>query len=288
MTAVITAIPPMRDWVRAERAAGRGQERTIGLVPTMGFLHAGHLSLIHRAQQTCGRVVVSVFVNPLQFGPAEDYNRYPRDFERDRAMLEREGVDAIFHPTAEEMYSSAPQTAVTPGKLAEVLCGASRPGHFQGVATVVAKLFNIVAPDRAFFGQKDAQQVVVIQNMVRDLSFPVEIEVCPTVREPDGLAMSSRNSYLSPDERTRAVVLSQALKRAEARICAGERDAASIEHEMRDAIAAAGAELDYASVVDRGTLASVDRIDGDVLVAVAARFGKTRLIDNVIVDGRPR
>jgi pantoate--beta-alanine ligase len=281
MTAVLETIPAARQWVREQRSAGL----TLGLVPTMGALHEGHLSLIRRARQRCDRTLLSIFVNPLQFGPGEDYERYPRDFERDRALAEREGIDGVFHPDAKEMYPEPLLVTVSPGKLSEPLCGVLRPGHFEGVATVVAKLFQILQPDRAFFGQKDAQQAVIVQRLVEDLNLPVEIEICPTVREPDGLAMSSRNRYLSAQERSQAAVLYRSLKKAEALVRAGVRDAARVEQEMREMIQAVpAAELDYARVVDRRNLGPVRTIDGEVLAAVAVRFGKTRLIDNRILS----
>ena len=280
MTVVLSTIPAARQWVQAERSAGK----TIGLVPTMGALHEGHLSLFRRARQRCDRVIASLFVNPLQFGPAEDYDRYPRDFERDLALIEQEGLDAVFHPEAQAMYPQPPEISVSPGRLGELLCGRSRPGHFQGVATVVAKLLNILQPDVAFFGQKDAQQAIIIKRMVEDLNFPVAIEVCPIVREPDGLALSSRNLYLSAEERACAPVLYRALRRAEMLIRSGVRDAARLEEEMQEVIRAApGVELDYACVVDRQSLNEVQEVTGEVLLAVAARFGKTRLIDNLMV-----
>ncbi len=279
MTAVFETIPAARRWLRAERSAGK----TIGFVPTMGAFHEGHLSLFRRARPRCGRVVVSVFVNPLQFAPGEDFARYPRDFSRDRALAEQEGVDALFHPAPAEMYPAPPQITVQPGKLGEPLCGRSRPGHFAGVATVVAKLLHVVEPDRVFFGQKDAQQAVIIERMIEELGFPVAMEVCPTVREADGLALSSRNAYLSPAERTNAPALYRSLCRAATLIRSGERNPSRIERELREMIAATpGAALDYASVVDRRSLEDVSTIDREVLIAVAVRFGKTRLIDNVI------
>ncbi|MBI2815767.1 MAG: pantoate--beta-alanine ligase [Acidobacteria bacterium] len=280
MTAVVRTIPAATEWVQRQRAEGK----SIGLVPTMGALHEGHLSLVRRARQTCGRVIASVFINPLQFGPGEDYQRYPRDFDRDLSLLEREQVDAVFHPETAEIYPSPPLISVCAGNLGETLCGASRPGHFNGVTTVVAKLFHIIPADRAFFGQKDAQQLAVIRSMVRDLNFPITIEACPTVREPDGLAMSSRNAYLSPGERSNATILYRALQRAREMIQSGTRDAPNVEAKMREMIQSApGAELDYARVVDRDTLAGLREIDKEVLVAVAVQFGKTRLIDNMIV-----
>ena len=280
MTVVLDTIPAARHWVRTERSAGN----SIAFVPTMGAFHEGHLSLFRRARARCARVVVSVFVNPLQFGPEEDFDRYPQDFSRDLVLAEQEGVDAVFHPDAKEMYPGPQEITVNPGRLGEPLCGRSRPGHFTGVATVVAELLSIVQPGRVFFGQKDAQQAVIIERMIEELGFPVEMEVCPTVREADGLAMSSRNAYLSPEERARATVLYRSLCHAATRIRSGERDAARVEREMREIIAAVpGADLDYAKVVDRRSLEDARTIDREVLVAVAVRFGKTRLIDNVIV-----
>jgi len=283
MTVVLETIPAARRWVRTERSAGK----TIGFVPTMGAFHEGHLSLFRRARAQCGRVAVSVFVNPLQFGAGEDFDRYPRDFSRDLSLAEREDVDALFHPGAQEMVPTPPEMMVIPGKLGEPLCGQSRPGHFAGVATVVATLLNIMQPDRVFFGQKDAQQAVIIERMIEELRFPVAMEVCPTVREPDGLAMSSRNAYLSPAERAGATVLYRSLCHAAALIRSGIRDAARVEKEMQGEIqgmigAVPGAALDYARVVDRHTLEEVRQIGGEVLVAVAVRFGKTRLIDNLL------
>lgn len=272
-------------------AAGvRGAGRSIGLVPTMGALHQGHLSLVRRAQQECDVTVVSVFVNPAQFGPNEDYLNYPRDPERDRGRLEREGVDFLFAPTVEEMYPPGFQTYVTVEQVAAPLEGEFRPGHFRGVATVVAKLFHAVQPHRAYFGQKDAQQCVVVQRMVRDLHLPVEIVVCPIVRETDGLAMSSRNAYLNAEERRAALVLYRALSGARERMQQGERNAASIAAEMRRLIEQEpSARIDYAAVVDAETLAPVERVTGRVLVALAVWIGRVRLIDNLVVeehDGR--
>ena len=279
MTVVLDTILATRRWVRTERSAGK----SLGFVPTMGAFHEGHLSLMRRARRQCDRVVVSVFVNPLQFGEGEDFDRYPRDFSRDLKLAEHEEVDALFHPAVEEMYPAPQRITIQVGRLGELLCGPARPGHFAGVATVVAKLLNIVQPDRIFFGQKDAQQAVIIERMIAELGFPVQMEVCPTVREADGLAMSSRNAYLSAEQRANATVLYRSLCHAATRIRLGERDASRIEREMREMIGAVpGASLDYASVVDRGSLESVKEIVGEVLVAVAVRFGRTRLIDNVI------
>lgn len=278
MTVVLETIAAARHWVRVERCAGK----SIGLVPTMGAFHEGHLSLILRARERCDRVVVSVFVNPLQFVAGEDFERYPRDFRRDLELAKSERVDALFHPAAEEMYPEAQRITILTGRLGEVLCGPARPGHFAGVATIVAKLLNVLQPDRLFLGQKDAQQAVIIQRMIAELGFPVQTEVCPTVREADGLAMSSRNAYLSAEERPNATVLYRALCRAVSLIRSGERDALRVEREMRGWIERTpGAVLDYASVVDRQTLEGVSTIDREVLVAAAVRFGKTRLIDNI-------
>lgn len=288
MTVVLDTILATRRWVRTERSAAK----SIGFVPTMGAFHEGHLSLIRRARRQCDRVVVSVFVNPLQFNEGEDFERYPRDFSRDLAQAEQEGVDALFHPAAGEMYPEEQQITIGVGKLGELLCGRARPGHFAGVATVVAKLLNIVQPDHIFFGQKDAQQAVIIERMIAELGFPVQMDICPTVREPDGLAMSSRNAYLSSEERANATVLYRSLSHAATRIRAGEGDAQRIEREMREMIGAVpGAALDYANVVDRRSLESVKQVEREVLVAVAVRFGKTRLIDNVIAgtgSGNPK
>ena len=283
MTVVLRTIPETRRWVQSERTSSQ----TLGLVPTMGSFHEGHLSLIRRARQSCDRTMVSIFVNPLQFAPGEDYVRYPRDLDRDLSLATREGVAAVFHPETEEMYPNGIVTSIGVGKLGEALCGASRPGHFQGVATVVAKLFNIVQPDLAFFGQKDAQQTLIMKTMTQELNWPLQIVVCATVREPDGVAYSSRNSYLSAEERSRASVLYRSLRLAENLIHSGAREAAGVEGEMRKMIQdVSGAELDYARVVDPATLEALQQINGEVLAAVAVRFGKTRLIDNLIIAPR--
>ena len=283
MTVVLRTIPETRRWVQSERTSSQ----TLGLVPTMGSFHEGHLSLIRRARQSCDRTMVSIFVNPLQFAPGEDYVRYPRDLDRDLSLATREGVAAVFHPETEEMYPNGIVTSIGVGKLGEALCGASRPGHFQGVATVVAKLFNIVQPDLAFFGQKDAQQTLIMKTMTQELNWPLQIVVCATVREPDGVAYSSRNSYLSAEERSRASVLYRSLRLAENLIHSGAREAAGVEGEMRKMIQdVSGAELDYARVVDPATLEALQQINGEVLAAVAVRFGKTRLIDNLIITPR--
>jgi pantoate--beta-alanine ligase len=253
-------------------------------VPTMGALHEGHLSLIRAARAETGFLVVSIFVNPTQFGPHEDFDRYPQPFAEDVAKCAAENVDLILHPEPSEVYPPGFQTYVEVVELQNGLCGAARPGHFRGVATVVLKLFNIVEPDVAYFGQKDAQQARIIQQMVRDLNVPVAIRVCPIVREPDGLALSSRNQYLDPDQRRHATVLHEALER----VAEGEREAEGVIQRMRERIAATpGARLDYAVAVDAQTLRPVDIISTypPTLVALAVFFGTTRLIDNIIVGG---
>jgi len=282
-TAIVTDIAPLRQAVAEARRRGR----TIGLVPTMGALHAGHLSLVKAARAETGFVVVSIFVNPTQFGPNEDLNRYPRPLQRDLELCEKNGVDLVFHPQPAVMYPPDYRTFVEVTGLQDVLCGASRPGHFRGVATVVLKLFNLVQPDRAYFGQKDAQQACIIRQMVRDLNVPVEIRVCPIIREADGLALSSRNEYLGPEERRQATVLYRALTEARRRIEAGERDAAAVRQAMVEQITSTpGAVLDYAAVVDAVSLQALSRIEAEcpVLLALAVRFGGTRLIDNMLIQ----
>ncbi len=256
----------------------------VGFVPTMGYLHEGHLSLVRRARQECQHVVVSIFVNPTQFGPQEDYQRYPRDEARDLALLEPLGVDVVFIPTAEEMYPPGYCTWVeVTGPLAQRLEGASRPGHFRGVATVVTKLLNIVQPHRAYFGEKDAQQLRLVQRLVQDLNMPVEIVPCPTVREPQGLAMSSRNTYLSPEERERALALYRSLVVAQEMVRAGVRDASYIRQRMQEALALPGIRVDYVSIAHPETLAELERIEGPALALVAAWVGPARLIDNMLL-----
>ncbi len=282
-TAIVTDIAPLRQAVAEAHRRGR----TIGLVPTMGALHAGHLSLIKAAREETGFVVVSIFVNPTQFGPNEDLNRYPRPLQRDLELCEKNGVDLVFHPQPAVIYPPDYHTFVEVKGLQEVLCGASRPGHFRGVATVVLKLFNLVQPDRAYFGQKDAQQVSIIRQMVRDLNVPVDIRVCPIIREADGLALSSRNEYLGPEERRQATVLYRALSEARRRIEAGERDSAAVRQAMVEQITSApSAVLDYAAVVDAVSLQALSRIEAEcpVLLALAVRFGGTRLIDNMLIQ----
>jgi pantoate--beta-alanine ligase len=266
------------------RRARTGLPSPLGLVPTMGYLHDGHLSLVRRARAECASVVVSIFVNPTQFGPSEDLDAYPRDTERDLRLLEAAEVDLLWTPPAEEMYPEAFQTWVTVEKLTRGLEGRHRPGHFRGVATVVTKLFNAVQPDRAYFGQKDAQQAIVVRRMVRDLAFPVQVVVCPTVREPDGLAMSSRNSYLSPEERKAATVLYRALLAAMEAYEAGQRDAQALRVRMEEVLASEPlARPQYVSVADPETL---DELSGPVrraLCSMAVFVGTTRLIDNLVI-----
>jgi pantoate--beta-alanine ligase len=271
--------------VRRAVADARRRGLTVGLVPTMGALHRGHTSLIDLARSETGFVVVSIFVNPTQFGPHEDLSRYPRPLEQDLEVCGRAGVDLVFHPEPAAMYPPGFRTFVEVTELQDVLEGASRPGHFRGVATVVLKLFNLVQPDRAYFGQKDAQQVRVLQQMARDLDAPVELRVGPTVREPDGLALSSRNSYLDANQRRQAPVLYHALRQAEALIRAGERDPAAVQRAMASRVSTApAASLDYAVAVDADTLETPPRFRGRILLALAVRFGQTRLIDNLPVD----
>jgi pantoate--beta-alanine ligase len=280
---VLNTIAEMREAVIAERH--EKADATIGFVPTMGALHAGHLALVCAARKQ-SVVVTSIFVNPLQFGPTEDFSRYPRTFAADCDLLGREGVDYLFAPAVEEIYPDGVETSVDVGAIADRLDGASRPGHFRGVATVVAKLFHIVTPDVAYFGQKDAAQVAVLRKMTRDLNFPLRIEVCDTVREADGLAMSSRNRYLSSEERQQALVLSRSLNLAREIVDAGESGSDAIIGSLKDTFAAEpAARLDYAAVVDADTLLPVENVAPEkrTLVAVAAWIGKTRLIDNIIL-----
>ncbi|GAV31730.1 MAG: pantoate--beta-alanine ligase [Anaerosomatales bacterium] len=259
----------------------RREGKRVALVPTMGALHEGHLSLVRAARARADVVAVSIFVNPTQFGPGEDFEAYPRDLQRDLAALAAEGVDAVFTPSTEAMYAPDAQVTVDPGPLGEVWEGASRPGHFRGVCTIVAKLFSLVAPDLAFFGEKDFQQLVIVKRMVADLDFPVKVVGCPIVREPDGLAMSSRNAYLTREERAAATVLYRALREAETLACGGETDVEYLERAMRDTVEAEPlAQLDYAALVDPKTLARATSVAGARAI-VAARVGSTRLIDNM-------
>lgn len=270
-----------------EVRAARWQDssKSWGFVPTMGFLHEGHLSLVRQARAENDRVAVSIYVNPTQFAPTEDLSSYPRDLERDLALLETKNVDLVFTPSDDVMYPVDFQTAVTVSKVTQPLEGASRPTHFQGVATVVAKLFNIVQPHRAYFGQKDAQQTVVLRQMVRDLNFNLDIIICPIVRESDGLAMSSRNKYLSPPERTAAIILNHTLKQAQAAIRQGQADGQAIRQMMTDMINNEPlARLDYVSAAHPQTLMELDTIEDQVLLSMAVFIGKTRLIDNMVVE----
>jgi pantoate--beta-alanine ligase len=273
------------DEMRAASRAARREGKSLGLVPTMGALHEGHLSLVRAAKAQCDLVAASIFVNPLQFGPSEDLAKYPRTFDRDRELFAQEGVDFIFAPSVEEMYPAGAVTYVTVEGLSDKLCGRSRPGHFRGVTTVVAKLFNIVEPDRAFFGQKDAAQSTIIRRMVRDLNIPVQVVVCPIVREPDGLAMSSRNAYLDPQQRESARVLYRSLMAVQERFDRGERKVQALIEAGKQAFAQEPfVRLDYFEIVDPETLDPVDDLSRPALVAVAAFVGKARLIDNIILQ----
>ncbi|MGD0570454.1 MAG: pantoate--beta-alanine ligase [Candidatus Sulfotelmatobacter sp.] len=276
---ICETIENMRSACRAARASGK----RLGFVPTMGALHEGHLSLVRAAKTSCDLVAASIFVNPAQFGPNEDLAKYPRDFERDRDLLQREGVELLFAPSVEEMYPAGAVTWVTVGELSSRLDGLSRPGHFRGVTTVVAKLFHIVEPDAAFFGQKDAAQLAIIRRMVRDLNFPVEIVACPIVREPDGLAMSSRNAYLDPLQRKQALVLYRSLTKVRKLWDAGERDAAKLAAAGREEVEEKSVRLDYFEIVDAQSLEPVENVAKGALVAVAAYVGPTRLIDNLVL-----
>ena len=268
----------------AHETFGHGR-KTLGLVPTMGALHQGHLSLVRAAKAQCDAVAVSIFVNPTQFGPNEDFSKYPRTFERDCALLDKEHVDLLFAPSVEEMYPQNTVTSVTVEGLSEKLDGRSRPGHFRGVTTVVAKLFHIVEPDKAFFGQKDAAQAAIIRRMVRDLNLPVEIVVCPIVREPDGLAMSSRNAYLDPQQRKSALVLRRSLEEIEELFKQGERSLEKlIASGKQTLLTEPSVRLDYLEIVDPDSLDPVTEISRPTLVAVAAYVGTTRLIDNVVLE----
>ena len=269
---------------RAAVTGARQAGRQIGLVPTMGALHEGHLSLVDRARERSDWVVLSVFVNPLQFGPQEDFDRYPRDPDRDARLAAARGVDLVFEPTLEELLPRPLATRVTMKGPTDAFEGAARPGHFDGVLTIVTKLFHVVQPDIAVFGQKDAQQAVAVRRLVRDLDFPVEIVVAPIVRDSDGVALSSRNAYLSEDERESARSLSRSLERARALVDDGERDAGRVESAMRDLLEqTTGVQIEYAAVVDPDRFTPVERIEGPSLAAVAARVGGTRLIDNALL-----
>ncbi len=273
---IVTTLPELR-------LARQSLPAPMGFVPTMGYLHAGHISLVQAAKAECASVAVSIFVNPTQFGPNEDLARYPRDLPRDLALLEAAGVDLVWTPTVEVMYPSGFQTWVEVDGLARPLEGEVRPGHFRGVTTVVAKLFNTVSPDKAYFGQKDAQQAAVIRRMTKDLDFPIEIVICPTLREADGLAMSSRNVYLDPGEREAATVLFRALSAAKSAYDSGERDAEKIRLLVRETVAAEPlARLQYVSCADYDTLEELETVSGKALLSMAVYVGKTRLIDNFV------
>lgn len=278
---IITNIPEMQSLSLSEKRAGK----KIGFVPTMGYLHEGHLSLIRAARSATDLVVVSIFVNPKQFGAGEDFDRYPRNLKRDTALAKEAGADIIFHPSTAEMYPDGFSTYVEETKLSQHLCGLSRPAHFRGVTTVVLKLLNIVQPDVAYFGQKDAQQALIVRRMVRDLNVPVHIEVLPIVREDNGLAISSRNEYLSPKQREQATVLHKALRETQRLVDAGERKAGTIERKIREIIESAPeAKIDYVSIVNGDTLDDVEDLRGNILIALAVFVGKTRLIDNLEIN----
>jgi pantoate--beta-alanine ligase len=278
----VRTVRELREALAPERRTGR----TIGLVPTMGAFHDGHLSLIRQARRDCDVVVVSIFVNPTQFGPNEDFGAYPRGEQRDLELAEAEGVDVVFAPSVDEVYPNGFNTTVSVGGLTDILEGGRGrrgPNHFAGVATVVTKLFNMAGPDKAYFGQKDAQQVLVLRKLVRDLDIPVRIEVCPTVRDHDGLALSSRNAYLSDAERERALALSRALGAAHSAVAAGERDAAAVLNAARAELDEAGVEPEYLELRSATDLTPVERVNGSTLLAVAAQIGRARLIDNVVL-----
>jgi pantoate--beta-alanine ligase len=278
---VTKTIEEVRSLVSAARSTGK----RIGLVPTMGALHIGHISLIEAAVKDCDFVVVSIFVNPTQFGPGEDFEKYPRPFEADLKICRQAGADVIFAPTPAEMYPRENLTWVTVEQLTEPLCGRSRPGHFRGVTTVCSKLFNIIAPDVAYFGQKDAQQAIVIKRMVADLNMPLEIIVCPTVREPNGLAVSSRNQYLSKQQKEDAANIYKSLQKCREMIETGTTDSQKIIAEMQRILQQIpSGQIEYVSIVDAETLQSIEKIAGEVLAAVAVKVGPARLIDNILVD----
>jgi len=278
---LIKSIKRLSDYIRSQKR----KKKTIGFVPTMGYLHQGHLSLVRKARKNTDIVIMSIFVNPLQFTPHEDFREYPRDLKRDIKLADSCGVDIIFYPSAKSMYPQDYLTYVNVEKITDVLCGKSRPRHFQGVCTVVAKLFNIVQPDIAYFGQKDAQQAIVIKRMTKDLNMPIKIRVCPIVREKDGLAMSSRNVYLDREEREDATILYKALCKAKELILKGERNPKVIIQRMRDIILSKPrAKIDYVSIVDTKNLEPVKEIRGRLLIALAVWMGKTRLIDNIVLE----
>jgi pantoate--beta-alanine ligase len=277
----IGGVDEMRAWSRAERRRGA----RVAFVPTMGFLHEGHLRLVDRARELADRVVLSSFVNPLQFGPQEDFSRYPRDASRDRALAEGRGVDCLFTPSAAAMYPDEPVVRIAAGPAGDVLEGAIRPGHFSGVLTVVAKLFQIVEPDAAVFGRKDFQQAALVRRLVRDLDFPIALEIAPTVRELDGLALSSRNTYLTPDQRRAALGLSRALRAVEQAWRGGQADPEALRRAGQDVLTASGVAPDYVALID-DDLRPVTRVTAKTVVVLAGRVGATRLLDNVVIaDG---
>ncbi len=279
---VVDTIPRMSTLVKIFKKEGK----SISLVPTMGYLHEGHLSLVRAAKKHTDVVVMTIFVNPLQFGPKEDFEKYPRDLKRDEELATGAGADIIFSPSVKDMYPAGYATFVNVDRLTDTLCGPARPGHFKGVTTVVAKLFEIVRPDIAYFGQKDAQQAIVIKKMADDLNMGIEIKVMPIIREPDGLAMSSRNIYLSAGERKEALVLHESLKRAGEMVKSGERDSKKIIKAMQELIKGVPtAKIDYISIVDTVNLKEIKTIAGEILIAVAVFIGKTRLIDNSLMKG---
>jgi pantoate--beta-alanine ligase len=270
--------------LRAELATARSAGETVGFVPTMGALHEGHLSLVRRAKKECGIAAVSIFVNPLQFGPGEDFARYPRHPEQDAALLASAGADLLYAPRSDDFFPSGFSTAVEVSGVTEGGEGAVRPGHFRGVTTIVARLFLQVAPDAAYFGRKDLQQIAVVRRMVRDLDFPIRIVACEIMRDPDGLAMSSRNAYLSAEDRARAAALSRALFAARDRAAAGEKETSALERETRLALEGAGLSVDYVEAVDAETMERATRVVPGVALAAGVRLGKTRLIDNVLLE----
>ena len=277
-----TSVKTMQDWCKEQKRGGK----TIGLVPTMGYLHQGHVALVREARRRCDIVVVSIFVNPIQFGVGEDFEDYPRDLEKDSQLLEQEKVDAIFAPSIKEMYPPHYNSFVEViGEISEKLCAQSRPGHFRGVTTVVSKLFHICLPDLAFFGQKDAQQVMILEKMVQELNFPLNIVRVPIVREEDGLALSSRNVYLSAEQRAQALVLNRSLQAARELIKSGERNVAQVKNLIENTIKSSpDANIVYAEIYDANELADIEEIKGRVLITLAVKFGTTRLIDNLIVE----
>ena len=282
---IAKTIESVRNLVKAARSQGK----KIGLVPTMGALHIGHISLIEAAVKRCEFVVVSIFVNPTQFGPGEDFEKYPRPLDADLEICKKAGVDVVFAPAQEQMYGAENLTWINVEKLTEQLCGQSRPVHFRGVTTVCAKLFNIVEPDIAFFGQKDGQQAIVIKRMVADLNMPLEIVVCPTIREPDGLAVSSRNQYLNEQQRKDATYIYKSLRKCHQMIDAGVKETRNIIAEIRKILQQVPSiEIEYVSIVDVETLQNIDKITGKILAAVAVRIGTARLIDNILVDTSKR